>query len=512
VSAPGLAAERRAARLRQPARLPFLRGLSIRWRLTLWYTAVLSLTLMVFSLVVYWFAVNGMVQDVDHASVERANQVDAILGRVVQIRRSMSPTQAQWLSELGVIDTTLDPFQYPGVGVRVRLYVQGTTLQFASERLKDTGYIPDDRMHLLRAEQGTTTRGLQPTADGNVFYVYTRPYYDVDQRRLAAVVQIFTSMKPNYDRLDWLKRVLVIGTILGTLLALVVGAAVAQVALAPINAITRTAGQINRTQDLGRRIPDTGHRDEIGRLAVTFNEMLDRIEAMFDRQRQLVADVSHELRTPLTTIRGEVDLMTRRGELDPEGLAAVREESARMGRMINDLLLLAQADSGLAVEQFPVALDDLLTGVLRQARTLTADPAQLRLGRVQPATVMGDADRLRQLVLNLVDNALKHNPPGTTVTLELTTAGDEAVLVVADDGRGIPPEDLARIFDRFYRVDKARTRQAGGTGLGLSIVQWIAAAHGGQVEVASRPGEGTRFTVRLPLAAGADEAEAFGAT
>jgi heavy metal sensor kinase len=500
VSSPDLPLGRTAARLRWPWGLPVLRGLSIRWRLTLWYTAIVSVTLIIFSLVVYWFARNSMMQELDRASAERASQVSDIVLRMVKAQNLLKDQYSEELMRLGIIDTTLDPFKDPGVGIRVRLYRRDRVVLVASPQLQNTTRIPDDRQYIRAAEHGSTSRAILLTAPDETFYVYTRPVNDALTGRLIAVVQIFTSIEGHQERLALLERMLMLGTLLGTLLALLLGAAIAEVILAPITAVTRTASQINRTQDLGRRIADTGHRDELGRLAITFNDMLDRIEAMFDRQRQLVADVSHELRTPLTTIRGEVELMTRRGALDPEGLAAVQHESARMSRLVNDLLLLAQADSGLAMDRYPVALEVLLADVLRQARNLAPGLDTVQLGDVVPVTVLGDADRLRQLLLNLVDNAFKHNPPGTTVTLSLAQSGSEALLRVADNGRGIPAEDLPHVFERFYRADKARSRTAGGTGLGLSIVKWIAVAHGGQMEVTSAPETGTCFTLHLPVA------------
>ncbi len=499
MSAPALPWARTAERLRAPARLPFMRRLSIRWRLTLWYSGVLAVTLMVFSLVVFWFAGTTMLQEVHQASVSQAAQVSELVVRAVRAQAVLTALDREKLLQAGIIQDSVDPFKDPGVGVRVRLYGNGTVAKFASPELADVDRIPDDRSFILEAEHGRA-RGhqLQTAADGP-FYVYSRPVYEAGPPPyLLAVVQVFTSLRPQYDRLDMLARVLMLGTVLGTLLAIVVGAAIAQVALAPIDGITRTASQINRAQDLSRRIPDDGSTDELGRLAVTFNEMLDRIEGMFERQRQLVADVSHELRTPLTTIRGEVDLMTRANRLDPEGLAAMRQESDRMARMVSDLLLLAQADSGLAVERYPVQLADLVTDVLRQARALAPQADRLVLAAVTPVTVLGDADRLRQLLLNLIDNAFKHNPPGTRVRLALWAEDHHAVLTVADDGPGIPPEDLPHLFERFYRVDKARSRSAGGTGLGLSIVKWIVTAHEGTVTVSSAPGQGSTFTVRLP--------------
>lgn len=491
-----------ATRTRPSLRWRPLRGLSIRWRLTLWYTAVLTVTLMIFSLVVYWFAGTGMIQEVHRNSIDRADQVQDSLVRQLRAEQVFSDAAREELQNTGVIESSVDPFRDPGVGVRLRIYHLGSIAKLASPELLDLSRIPDDRRFIMDAEKGRERHDVLPTAEGP-FWVYTRPVHvGSDRAHLRAVVQIFTSLQPHYDRMATLARILLVGTMLGAALAMVVGAAIAQVALAPMTTITRTAGQINRAQDLGRRIPDTGSDDELGRLTVTINEMLDRIQAMFERQRQLVADVSHELRTPLTTIRGEMDLMSRAGVLDREGLEAVRGEAARMSRMVADLLLLAQADSGLVIEHFPVNLGPLVRDVCRQSAALAQEPGTVTSGTVADVTVMGDADRLRQLLLNLVTNALQHNPVGAHVTVSLEHDTLEAQLTVADDGGGIPAADLPHIFERFYRVDKARARRSGGTGLGLSIVKWIAAAHGGSVTVASTLGAGTCFTVHLPLAEG----------
>jgi signal transduction histidine kinase len=234
--------------------------------------------------------------------------------------------------------------------------------------------------------------------------------------------------------------------------------------------------------------------------------MLARLESLFHTQRRFLADVSHELRTPLTTIQGNVDLLCRGAAEDPqirrETLAIIEGEVARMSRLVADLLLLARADAGIQLEVEPVELDTLLLEVYRQAR-LMSDGVDVRLGHEDQAVVMGDADRLRQLFLNLVDNALKYTPAGGQVKLSLYNEQDQVRVVVSDTGIGIPEEDLQPgpsglplIFERFHRSDPARSQ--GGTGLGLSIAHWITQAHGGQVTVESQLGAGSRFTVLLP--------------
>ena len=267
----------------------------------------------------------------------------------------------------------------------------------------------------------------------------------------------------------------------------------------PLEDMATAARQITRADDLSRRVPYANRPDEIGDLARAFNQTLERLERLFRTQQRLLADVSHELRTPLTTIRGNLDLMRRMGETDPQSLAAIQVEIERMTRLVGDLLLLARADSGgLPLERKPVELDYILFDVYRQVRILES-PVGIELTEVDQVTVLGDADRLKQLLLNLVENAVKYTPPGGEVSLSLSKKAGWAFFEVSDTGIGIPPENLPHVFDRFYRVDKARTRAQGGSGLGLSIAKWIAQAHGGAIRVTSQVGEGTTFSVTLPL-------------
>jgi signal transduction histidine kinase len=247
--------------------------------------------------------------------------------------------------------------------------------------------------------------------------------------------------------------------------------------------------------------------------------MLDRLEGMFKSQQRFIADISHELRTPLTTIRGNVDLLRRMGGADRASLDAIGSETDRMTRLVGDLLLLAQADAGLPLRRQAVALNQLAGEVVRQVQVIAGD-VQISLQANVPELlcVDGDPDRLRQLLLNLIDNALKYTPAGGAVKVSIARENDLARLEIVDNGPGIPPEHLQSgpdgiplIFARFYRVEKSRTRPAAtggnghsrsgsGTGLGLSIAYWIVQAHNGRIEVNSAIGEGTTFTVWLPLA------------
>ncbi len=271
----------------------------------------------------------------------------------------------------------------------------------------------------------------------------------------------------------------------------------------PLEDIANVTSQITDADDLSRRVPDAERTDEIGVLARAINQTFERLEQLFKTQQRLMADVSHELRTPLTTIRGNIDLMRRMGNGDPESLDIIQDEAERMTRLVGDLLLLARADSGeLPLAKKPVELDTVFFEVYRQSRLLSKS-VEISTTAVEQVLVMGDVDRLKQLLLNLVGNAIKYTPSGGKVMISLAkektlAEGETAIIRITDTGVGIPADDVPFIFDRFYRVDKARSREQGGSGLGLSIAKWIATAHGGDLEVTSRLGEGSTFIITLP--------------
>jgi signal transduction histidine kinase len=476
-------------------------AISIRWRLTLWFTAIVFVVLSAFSLIAYWYLGTSLTRSAHQEAVLRSLQVQDLMRReetvgAVYVNGRLVRVMSRY--ETGLAQS-LDPFRNPGVLVRAfdpRGWYLGGSTAFAA----DSERLPLNRAGLVTALKGAEHAEVLNTSFGP-FYAYTRPSLSADGRLIGAI-QILTSRAPYDATMDRLARVFGVATLLATFLSLAMGAAMAQTALAPIDSITRTAQGIVRRQDLSRRIPIDGPPDEVGRLSATINEMLDRVEALFERQRQFLADASHELRTPLTTLRGEIELMDRAQRIDPEGLEAMAQETERMARMVNDLLLLARADTGLEMRLATVAVEEVMAEVARQSRTLS--PAHpITLATLEPVSVTGDRDRIKQLVLILVDNAVTHTPAGTEISLGLAqAAGGGATITVSDNGPGIPLADQPRVFDRFYRVDKARSRSSGGTGLGLSIAQWIATAHAGSIRLDSTPGLGTRFTISLPAHGG----------
>ena len=273
-------------------------------------------------------------------------------------------------------------------------------------------------------------------------------------------------------------------------------------ALSPIDNITRAARRISAEeldQRLNLELPD----DEVGRLARTFDEMITRLDDAFRRQRQFTTDASHELRTPLTIIKGQIDVALQK-EREPDVyrqvLQTVNDEVDRLIRLAGSLLTLTRADAG----QIPLIFEDMeiaevVAGVSEQVRyTANEKGVELRFDTGPAVAIKADEDLLLQLMLNLLDNAVKYTPPGGRVHVAWRMNGTGVELQVKDDGIGITDEHIPYLFDRFYRVDKARSRAEGGVGLGLAISHWIAEAHGGSIKVKSTVGEGSTFTVFLP--------------
>jgi heavy metal sensor kinase len=275
-------------------------------------------------------------------------------------------------------------------------------------------------------------------------------------------------------------------------------------ALGPIRRISEAATDISAS-NLSRRIDVARTESELGRLAATLNGAFDRLEGAFDRQRRFTADASHELRTPLTIFHSNVELALKKDRTPEEYRAALEvclKASQRMRGIVDGLLTLARADAGeIALRKEPVDLRALLEETASMLRPMAEQAGVTLEVSGGKAGVAGDPDRLREVVTNLLSNAIRYNRPGGRAAATARAEGTEAIIEVSDTGLGIPKKDRPQIFERFYRVDKARSREAGGSGLGLSITRWIVEAHGGTIAFASKEGEGTTFTVRLPGAA-----------
>jgi signal transduction histidine kinase len=310
-------------------------------------------------------------------------------------------------------------------------------------------------------------------------------------------------------QVNLLRLYLLLGAIFSLAGALAASWVVAGRALAPLDTMTETVEAIGSAQDLARRLPDAPARDEVGRLTGAFNAMMGRLDEAYSRlegalesQRRFVADASHELRTPLTSIRSNLGLLLGRTDIAAadraEALQDMEAEAQRMTRLVADLLTLARADAGQSLEMADVEITRLAEEVARQARR-TYPGRRLDFDRRRPTRVRGNADSLRQLLWILLDNAARHTDPGSRIKLIVDAGPEAARLTVTDDGPGIAPGDLERVFERFYRADQARS--SGGAGLGLSIARWIVKQHGGRIQAGANPdGRGASFTVELPVA------------
>lgn len=334
--------------------------------------------------------------------------------------------------------------------------------------------------------------------------VYTVPLVAGKGNRLEGFLQVGTRMDLVNATQQTLLEVLLIGTAITIVAAGLAAWLSSHQALHPLDNVTKTALQITSADDLSRRIPYTGSsKDEVGQLVAAFNQTLSRLENLFSTQRRFLADVGHELRTPLTVIKGNVGLMRKIKDFDEESLVTIEDEVDRLTRMVGDLLLLAQAESGkIPLAHEVVELDTLLLEVLNQMQVLARDRVKLNLGNIDQVLVCGDRDRLKQVAVNLIGNAINYTPRGGEIVVGLGKASNRAQFTVTDNGPGISAEDLPHIFERFYRSEKSRTRQKDGKGfgLGLSIAYWIVRNHGGRIEVNSTEGKGTTFCVWLPLA------------
>ncbi len=470
--------------------------MSIRLKLTLWYTGLLAISLLGFSALLYSLIASLLLSGMDDRLVGQAQDVISL----IQSENDPAAVLLSGRVRLPSIDVFASQYY-----IQI-IQANGRPVQL-SENLQDRE-LPIPTSAIQEIASGRVQAYTVQTSSGARLRVVSVPL--IVARRPVGAVQVAQNLTVIEDALRVIRAVMLFGGALALLLAAISGAFLARTVLRPVEAITRTAERITLAEDLSQRIPGADPNDELGRLVRTINSMLARLETLFQAQQRLVADVSHDLRTPLTTIQGNVDLLRRGAANDPEmraqALQAIGDEAARMRRMVNDLLLLAQADAGLKLQRQPVEMDTLLLEVYRQAQVMAGDRINVRLGAEDQALVLGESDRLRQLLLNLVDNALKYTPAGGQVTLTLRRRAGWVLVTVEDTGIGISPEDLPHIFERHYRADRSRSR-SGGHGLGLAIAQWIAQAHGGRIEVTSEVGKGSVFTVWLPDATAEQDTE-----
>ncbi len=454
----------------------------IRLRLTLWYVLLLAVILALFTGGVYVALRENLNSNLNDSLQNRA---DAILSLI---------TVDQGMPDVGGIQA---PGDVEGENFARILDSSGAVLFDNSSPSLSAAV---DANAVRAAAEGRSTRQTLDTGKGKM-RVLTAPI--TQDSGVVGALQVGLSEGDVRDTLNTFLLIVAVAFPLTLAIASAGGVFLAGRALAPIDRLTRVARQIT-AEDLSRRLDLDLPDDEVGRLARTFDEMIARLDEAFRRQRQFTADASHELRTPLTAIKGQAEVALQR-ERDPDAyrevLGTINSEVDRMIRLVGSLLTLARADAGqIPIAREPVNLGRIVTDAVEQVRPLAESKAvSLEVDSGPDVRLVADQDLLLQLTLNLLDNAVKYTASGGPVTVAWAVDGRWAELRVSDTGAGIPADHLLRIFDRFYRADAARTRAAGGAGLGLSISRWIAEAHGGSIRVESEPGQGTTFTVRLPV-------------
>lgn len=455
-------------------------SMSIRLRLTLLYSAILALTLALFGAALY-----GVV-----AKVTR----DAARDRLVADTTSLAASYSQlWepsaRSQLVGLTETYD----------LQIRHSDGFLQQSTSLKESHRTLPLDPSVLTAIQSGAPLQPTIVTVGGQQFLLDNAAL--VFHNQFTGILQVARPLRSIDQQLDVVRNVLLVGGPIATLLAFGAGGLLAGTALRPITRITRTAQAIGEAQDFDRRVTYQGPRDEVGRLATTFNIMLARLAEAYETQQRFVADASHELRTPLTSIRGNLALLRREPPIAVTDrvaiLADLDGESERMARLVGDLLTLARADAGRELRREPVRVAPVRAATLRRVQALHPMHAPRDEGGPDVA-VLGDRDALTQVLLVLLDNACKFTPPDGTVAVTTAIEGDRVAIAVRDTGQGIPLDALPHVFDRFYQGDISRTGT--GAGLGLAIARALVEGQGGAIAVESCAGAGSAFTVTLPRA------------
>jgi len=477
---------------------------SVRLRLTLWYTLVLAFVLVALAVLTYFIYWHNTSQRTDS---EIAQLTDAFVTTFnAELADETGPDALKNAAHEAMLEHRFQSTVFV-------LLDSAGTLQQSSLDLPSVGTTRhpltteffSSRPFLLLVTNAPRPGELRTIYAGRDDYrVLVRPLSVQGHPYTLAVLQ---SLHPQRELMEDIRDTFLWAIPIGLLLASLGGYFLARKSLAPVAAMAFQARGMGAA-NLNRRLSIVNKRDELGQLAQTFNELLERLEASFNQQRRFMADASHELRTPVAILRGEAEVTLSQPERSPaeyrQTLSVLREESQRLSHIVEDLFTLARADAG----QYPLTLRDAYLGELAsetlvRARSLALAKNITLVPQIEEnLPIHADEGLLGRMLLNLLDNAIKYSPPGSTVTLTCRRDADLYSLSVSDNGPGIPTELQPRIFERFFRADKARSRsegETGGAGLGLSIARWIVEAHHGQLQLTSSDATGSTFTATLPV-------------
>jgi heavy metal sensor kinase len=462
---------------------------SLRFRLIVWYASLLAGCFIILGSAAYIALDIYLTRALGASLQRRGRQIEQLLAQ--QIRHNN-------LDGLGM---EIDSWYAPSVNDRfVRVSTADGKVLFQSATPPSLKFFPDSLP--AAAMPARPDSSIKFTQDTGPQLLIARHVAEIAGQGKYLIETGAPLDEVQADLRQWL-MILLIGLPVLVLISVVGGYALIQRALAPVDQITASAERIT-SHNLSERLPVAKTADELERLSTALNLMIARLEDAFQHSRRFMADASHELRTPLTVLRGELESLT--GEnLAPDlqqRLGSALEELERLINIVEGLLALSRLDAGEAQSEWVKFDLAALTSSTADQMSLLAEDKKINItcAPAKDVWVEGDRARMKQVVVNLLDNAIKYTQPGGAVGLNVSAYRGKAVLEVADSGIGIPEEAVAKVFERFYRVDDARNRDLGGAGLGLSIVKAICTAHHGHVEVSSKPGQGSRFRVELPLA------------
>ena len=469
---------------------------SVRVRLTLWYVSVLALVLIAFSVVLYALFARALHHRIDESLLAVIEVTIKSLTNDLEEGQTHTSAAHSTVTELFNPQQALAVFDHTG-----KLLAENTTYDYYA-KLPALDTIVDQQSHLY------TVQVAEPHDDDDDNHRVVVRRASIPLANTPFLILASQPLEATEEELESVREILLYLVPIALTLAGLGGWFLARKSLIPIARMSEQARRIG-AENLDRRLPVVNPRDELGQLAVTFNELLGRLNDSFAQQRQFRADASHELRTPLSVMHTTVDVLLEREHRDEseyrDAMQIFGEQTRRLTRIVEDMFTLARADSGrYPLRRRNLYLDELLEEAARAAGVLASSKnVKVDVVTVPDALFYGDEDLLRRMVLNLFDNAIKYTPTEGTVTLTMTRQPDRYVIAVTDTGSGIPVEAQSQIFERFFRIDKVRARNEGtpsGAGLGLAIAHWIAVAHQGTLELARSDRSGTTFLATLPIA------------
>lgn len=463
---------------------------SIRFRLVAWYAGLLTGVFLLLGALMYFNLRHFLENDLAESQARRARQIaDTLVARVQQTGEAYVASEVKDLYEPEVNDRF------------IRITRSDGSVAYVSGAPKDQSFDPTGLPALKFSPQKEFSQKLRLPGDKTLL-IAALNYQTPDGVRY--MIEVGVPLDPVETMLNRLFLQLALGLPIAVFVAIGGGYLLVGRALAPVDQIAGKASQITQ-HNLGERLPVARTADELERLSVSLNHMIARLEDAFLNSKRFVADASHELRTPLTTMRAELESAVSDGHVAPElreSLGSILEEVERLTEIVEGLFAISRLDAGEAqTEWVQFDLSELAATTADQMSLLAEDKGiAVRCDAKQPVMVAGDRARLKQVVVNLLDNAIKYTPEKGAIHLRVGTVNSHALLEVSDTGIGIPADALPHVFDRFFRVDKVRTRDPGGAGLGLSIVKSICTAHGATVEAHSSR-DGSLFRVTMPLSA-----------